>query len=184
MKAVSESRPRAAPVLPACGVSRRSWRGLALVNAVPWEQPRLSTPVIRWMSAKLAFKPGHLVGAGHQRLACAEAFTGRRPPTYSLTALFPNSPYSTSPDERYVAGPYARTCVVNSDRRRTTYLDVNLVGKVNEHDVSSCSSAEPLCNCGSRRRFQANPFYKASWDTEERNLAYSSKSHRKLDAHY
>ena len=54
MKAVSEFRPRAAPVLPACGVSRRSWRGLALVNAVPWEQPRLSTPVIRWMSVWIA----------------------------------------------------------------------------------------------------------------------------------
>ena len=51
MKAVSEFRPRAAPVLPACGVCRRSWRGLALVNAVLWEQPGLSTPVIGWMSA-------------------------------------------------------------------------------------------------------------------------------------
>ena len=36
MKAVSESRPRAAPVLPASGVSRRSWRGLALVNVRPF----------------------------------------------------------------------------------------------------------------------------------------------------
>ena len=35
------------------GRCRRSWRGLALVNAVHSEQPRLSTPVIGWMSAEL-----------------------------------------------------------------------------------------------------------------------------------
>ena len=66
MKAISELRTDAEPLLPSVGAWCRAWRVLGLANAIVRQQTSLSEPIIRWMSGNInrwqQYQPGE---AGH-----------------------------------------------------------------------------------------------------------------------
>ena len=87
------------------------------------------------------------------------------------------------PDEFHVTSAYSARSIVDSERVRVVYLDVDLVAKVDEYDVCPGNAREALCYRRARSGLQAHPLQERAGYMQHGHEAHATETDRITDSH-